>query len=370
MIKNNKITIAGQKETPLSKEQKQFNRLNSQILKEKELLLNWQNKITEFKIIYARELAPLQDLHDKSRAQIVYLFDEIYDDKSFTKTERKKMLYIIEEIAQGLAADDEKIKAIYNKRGSNNFDEEQAFMNENAINYMKSAVSKDFDINLDDIELNKPEDFIKEFEKQMQEKISAAEELNKPNRKKSAKAREKEAKIAKETQEVSQSIKEIYRQLAKTLHPDREADPDERVRKTELMQKINIAYNKNDLLTLLQMQLELEQIDQDSINSIGIEKVKHYNTVLKKQLQEIKQEIFFTCDRFQMEFDIPMFEIMPYPDWIVSQLKKDIKEMTREVKQIQKDLEGWRSFSVLKEHLKEFKIPNRNPSNIPLWMES
>lgn len=363
----NKITITKQQETPVSKEQKQFNHLNTQIAKEKEQLLNWQNKIFEFKTIYANELTPLQSQHGKLRAQMVYLLDEIYDDKFFTKNERKKMLYIIEKIAQELAAIDEKVKAIYNKRGNNDFDNEQAAMNDMAIDYMKSAVSEQFHINLDNIEVNNPEDFMQEFAKQMQEKMEAAE-AKKANRKKSAKALEKEAKIAQENHEVSQSIKEVYRQLAKTLHPDREIDPDERARKTELMQKINTAYNKNDLLTLLQMQLEIEQINQDSINSISIEKVKHYNAVLKKQLQEIKQEVYFIREKFNMEFSVPLLTAMSSPDRIIIQLKKDMEEITKEIKQLKNDLETWKDYAKLKEYLKKINLSAKGSQNIPLWM--
>ncbi len=45
------------------------------------------------------------------------------------------------------------------------------------------------------------------------------------------------------------------------LHPDREPDEAERVRKTELMQRVNEAYSKKDLLQLVALQLEIEQID-------------------------------------------------------------------------------------------------------------
>ena len=366
MTRTNKITITKQQETPLSKEQKQFNKLNSQIAKEKEQLLNWQNRISEFKIVFANELTPLQSQHDKLRAQLVYLLDEIYDNKLFTKNERKKMLYIIEEIAQALAGSDEKVKTIYNKRGNNDFDEEQATMNEMAIDHMKSMVSEQFDINLDHIEINDPEDFMREFAKQMQEKLEA-DEAKKATRKKSAKTIEKEAATSKKEQEISQSIKEVYRQLAKTLHPDREVDPVERERKTELMQKVNTAYNKNDLLALLQMQLEIEQIDQSSINSISVEKVKHYNAVLKRQLQEVKQEIYFICETFNMEFeiDVPMFTAITSPEWIIVQLKKDMQAIKKDIKQLKNDLETWKDNAKLKEYLKEIKVPTRTSQNIP-----
>ena len=50
---------------------------------------------------------------------------------------------------------------------------------------------------------------------------------------------------------MSQSIREVYRKLAGALHPDRESDPQERERKTALMQRVNQAYAKNNLLQLL-----------------------------------------------------------------------------------------------------------------------
>lgn len=355
MTKNNKIAITKQQDTPLSKEQKQFNRLNLQIAKEREQLLSWQNKISEFKIIYANEFTPLEGQYDKLRIQIVYLLDEAYDNKVFTKNERKKMLYIIEELAQELAVDDEKVKSIYNKRGNNDFDEEQATINEIAVDHIRAAIYEHFDMNLDDVETDDPEDFIREFAKQMQEKIET-EETKKSNRKKSDKTLEKEAKMIRQEQEISQSIKEIYRQLVKTLHPDREPDVVERERKTTLMQKINIAYNKNDLLTLLQMQLEVEQIDQFSINSTSLEKIKHYNAVLKRQLQELKQEIYFIREQFNIKFDVLMFEVRSSPEWIIIHLKENIKEIEKHIKQLKNDLERCKDTAKLKEHLKEIKI--------------
>ena len=62
-------------------------------------------------------------------------------------------------------------------------------------------------------------------------------------------------------QDASRSLRAVYRQLASALHPDREQDERERQRKTRLMQRVNVAYGKQDLLQLLTLQLEIEQID-------------------------------------------------------------------------------------------------------------
>lgn len=365
MAITNKIIITKQHETPLSKEQKQFNRLNSEIAKEQELLLTWQNQILGFKNIYHNELTRLQNQHSQLRMQIVYLLDAVYANKIFTKNERKKIIYIIEEVAQDLAADDEKVKEIYNRHSGNDYDDEQTMLNNAAMDYMKAAAAEKLDINLEHID--NPEDLMQELLKQMQEQMEATE-THKTTRKKSAKTLAQDVKKAKENQEISQSIKEVYRQLVRTLHPDRETDLDERVRKTELMQKINIAYAKHDLITLLQMQLEVEQIDQHSINSLSIEKIKHYNAVLKKQLQEIKQEVYFVREQFNMEFEVPRFFTLT-PDKIILKIKSDVKEIQEEINQLTNELKLWENPQNLKNYLKEFKPQSREKHSFPLWAQ-
>jgi curved DNA-binding protein CbpA len=42
-------------------------------------------------------------------------------------------------------------------------------------------------------------------------------------------------------------VREVFRKLASELHPDRETDPAEHARKTELMQRVNQAYKAGDL---------------------------------------------------------------------------------------------------------------------------
>ena len=44
-------------------------------------------------------------------------------------------------------------------------------------------------------------------------------------------------------------LRRLFRQLASALHPDRETDPQARLRKTALMSEANAAYEKRDLVT-------------------------------------------------------------------------------------------------------------------------
>lgn len=98
-------------------------------------------------------------------------------------------------------------------------------------------------------------------------------------------------KRAEQAREASQSLRDTYRRLASLLHPDREPDPVERERKNQLMQQANQAYEARDLLTLLNMQLELERFDPARLAALPSERVKHYNQILKEQLQSVRAEI-------------------------------------------------------------------------------
>jgi hypothetical protein len=103
-------------------------------------------------------------------------------------------------------------------------------------------------------------------------------------------ATSKQKHRAKETVEASQSLRDVYRKLASALHPDREPDPQERERKTALMQHANQAYASNNLLALLEMQLQAEQIDMARLASLDQRRLAHYITVLQEQLAELQQE--------------------------------------------------------------------------------
>ena len=103
-------------------------------------------------------------------------------------------------------------------------------------------------------------------------------------------------------------MREVYRKLASAMHPDRETDPDERERKTVLMQRVNHAYGQRNLLELLQLQLELEHIDASTLNTLTADRLKHYNRVLTEQLDELKQEVFDQEQGFKLQFNLDPFD--------------------------------------------------------------
>jgi len=87
------------------------------------------------------------------------------------------------------------------------------------------------------------------------------------------------------------SLREVYRRLVSSLHPDRETDPGERTRKTALMQRANQAYERKDLLELLALQIEIEQIDADHLSTLPEQRLAHYNEILREQSKQLQMQI-------------------------------------------------------------------------------
>ena len=104
---------------------------------------------------------------------------------------------------------------------------------------------------------------------------------------KAQKAQEVAAKTAREEQQrLLSNTKTLYRQLARTHHPDLERDPATQAHKTALMQRITEAYEANDLYTLLQLLSEsgpTAGADDDVLT--------RYTQALHQQQLELKQQL-------------------------------------------------------------------------------
>jgi hypothetical protein len=181
-------------------------------------------------------------------------------------------------------------------------------------------------------------------------------EARRAKRKKTAKQQAKEEQMQAEEANLKKSIQEIYRKLATTLHPDRETDPAERERKTALMQKVNVAYGNKDLLQLLELQLQVEQIDQAHVNNIAEDRLKHYNKILKDQLQQLQQEVLGIEMTWRMQLNLPPFATVS-PKGLVDHLQNNIRQLQREIAKVKSDLHTFQDIELLKGWLKSYKIP-------------
>ena len=357
------ISIAPKlKNERLSKPQKLFNSLISRIGKQRAVLAAWESAMPRFQQHYSADLQPVIERTDALRVEFVRRLDSAYPQKGLSKTERRFVADLIIELAGMLAneSDDAEMEALYRKYGGVDFDQEEAAM----MAGMKAMMETELGLDLgDDLEMSSPEAFVEQMQARLAEEAAHAASRRagsekQAQRKKTAKQIAKEEKLHVEAQRVNLSLREIYRKLASALHPDRERDPEERVRKTALMQRVNQAYDKQDLLTLLELQLEIEHIDQAAINSLSEERLTHYNKILKEQLAELEDQHRYLDYDFRMRFGIDPFASLK-PESLMRMLDKDIVLARQTLRDIESDLNATQTITTLKAMLKELRRRQR-----------
>ncbi len=119
-----------------------------------------------------------------------------------------------------------------------------------------------------------------------------------------ARAKKSKAKENPEEIEAQQSVREVYRRLVSLLHPDREPDDAERVRKTALMVEANAANAKQDLLALLQIQWRVLAQTEGAMAQIADNKLRQFNLMLDKQLSTLERELMSEEFKFRRNFGI------------------------------------------------------------------
>ncbi len=230
---------------------------------------------------------------------------------------------------------------------------------------MKAMMESELGVDLgDDLDMSSPDAFIKQMQARLAQEAEKhradhrAKAESRPKRKQTAKQIAKEEKLNEEAQRVKLSLREIYRKLASALHPDRELDPGERARKTTLMQQVNQAYDKQDLLRLLELQLEIEHIDQAAINTFSEERLLHYNKILKEQLAELEEQVRYLDYDFRMRFGVKPSATLK-PDALMRILEQDIVRARQELRDIESDLNATQAIPSLKALLKEMRRRQR-----------
>ncbi len=340
----------------LSKAQKKFNSLIKKIDVQKKILQHWEENKPKISHRIYGEYQPIVDSYNEIRVQLVQLFDEAHADSYFKKNDKAKLSAIICSLAIDLIQKGaEELKEIYARHNGRDFDSEQEDMNADVNDMMKSMMENMFDMEFDEHDdLSSPEKMRETIEQKMQAK-QAHQEAQRAKRKKTPKQIEKEAREKEEAQNASKSIQDVFRKLVAALHPDREPDEAERERKTKLMQRVNEAYGKKDLLQLLALQLEIEQIDQSKLNTIAEDKLKHFNKVLQEQLIELEEEISDVELPFRLQLNVPPY-LKITPEFVLKTVSQDIRSLKQTIKEVEKDIKDFQNPANLKALLKTYRI--------------
>jgi hypothetical protein len=299
------LQIPAAKAGPLGPQQKRFNTLLRQIEQARDTLAAWNENVGLYRQAHAQVLQPLRDELDAAFRQWLAGLDILVDQKGWTKSERRTLRELICDAAQHrllARGDDPEIKALYDKHADVDFDTEQREM----TRVMKRLAEEATGLDLGDDDIDSDEVLFARMRAGFDRQSEAEQARREARAARKAKTPAQQRREA-EAQQATQSVREIYRKLASTLHPDRETDEGERAAKTELMQRVNQAYAAGDLLAMLELQLRIEQIDASHVATASDERLKHYNKVLAEQLAELKNEIRDAGMAWASEFGVGFF---------------------------------------------------------------
>lgn len=353
--------VAGLGDARLSKGQKTFNALTRQIEERRARLFIWEEMRPTFQKKYVDDLLPLQRESTDLQVKMVHLLNDAFDHKSLTKAERRALSDLIAEMAGRLVdvCDDVAVKAIYNMHSRSDDDSETVAEldvnspNPDAVLGVEADENDDFD---------SPDELLRRLDAEMQARDDARERAKEARRaaRKQSSPKNRAAQTLQDSAqaELSKSIREVYRKLASALHPDRELDAQERLRKTALMQRANHAYKKKDLLTLLALQLELEHITQQALNGISENRLQHYNKILQEQIGELDEEIQHVERGFRQAYGIPPSTDVS-PDTVLRSIRKETVMLQGYISDLAGSLRLFEDIERLKDSLGHMKRMGR-----------
>lgn len=293
------------RETPqgLTLEQERFNFLISQIEQAREQRRDLEALMLRHRQDFSQKLQPVRASLSAICRTTVLSMDHLLNQRGWSKWETRCLKGLLCDTAEALIAanpSDEELKTLYRKHSDIAFDAAK----QEDLQRLKEQAEEFMGLDLGDEEALSEEDLIQRVYEQMAEREAEAQaqrDAKKSARKKSAAQQRSEdnARLARE------SLREVYRRLASALHPDREPDPTARERKNELMQRINQAYAQNDLLTLFETQMEIEQMQAQQIGKASTERMKQYNKLLAEQLTALKNATKEIEHTFRADFSLP-----------------------------------------------------------------
>lgn len=333
------IQIKTQNSAVLTKLQKQFNSSIQKINSLKQRIAFVTTEIEQIQVKIQTDILPLErKLIDIQIKEITYL-DALYQQNIFKKRDNETLSEMILEKAGEFITRKEshELNDIYTRHNNGiSFEEANEEANKVASETLKDSFSNMFGIEVDEeVDLSDPEKFQAYFEQQMAND-EAEYEARKANRKKTAKQIEKEEKKRLEEKNLNKTSRQIYMELVKAFHPDREKDELEKERKTLLMHRITEAYEKDDLFDLLRLRLELLGTDFEHSND---ESLKHYVKLLKQQVAELENELSEITSFGQSSFFGPsLYDRFGSDDYqtLESKFKKEIAQLKKIIKNEEK----------------------------------
>ena len=324
----------------LSAAQQRFNRLLAKIDKLEGQVTDMRTLADAFRPLYQNTLEPLREEHRASVRRMVLCLDERLQRKGLTPTQKRDGTEILCGLCEMLAASgDEAMAALHDQRSARTLrqkEEDQAAMMRSMV---EDALGEPLDLAAQDDSLDPLEAVMRASHERLHEAMQAdeAEREAAQARRKKKPLTPAQIKAGQAQEDADTVLRQVYRQLASALHPDRERDPAEQQRKTGLMSEANAAYARQDLVALLHLQLRIAQADAQNLLQQPEERIAAMSLLLKQQAAELENELFARQQHIKAEFDLDVFQ-SPTAATLRRQLEQQANDLQEELAFMQADI--------------------------------
>lgn len=297
------LIIGASTKAPLTKAQQAFNRLIKKIEKLRQSIDKETERLNRDLALYSVQIHPLEVKIVEQRKQMVrrlypFLGCREIPGRKQREVLREVLLNHLDQIASEEGElKDEDLTAIRDAitesmpQPPQDADEDEAFLED-----LKERAAADFKDMGVEVDLSKfrpgmsPEELF-EMLAEMEAQVKAGQTSEGKEQK--ARKETKTAARARMEEELRQrDLGSLYKQLAKMLHPDLEADPTLRTEKEAAMKELTTAYKRKDLHAILRLELEWISREQADVSRLTEEKLRVYNGILREQVDELESRLF------------------------------------------------------------------------------
>lgn len=274
---------------------------------------------------------------------------------SLTASHRKSIGRMIVSLSIELAqAGDAQMRAIHDLYSHESIDEMDAagmdgmldFLDEMGVE-LPSASGKVSAAQMAQAALNAIREKVAHQEEIAAQRQARRDEKRAAKKKADPKEQAKLARSEQAAQDAQGALKNIYRQLARQLHPDRAENDVQRALNHDLMSEANTAYDRQDLLALLKLQLKVSQIDASAMSSVAEEKLKSWVALLRAQAKDLQAKHAQQQMQMSYEFHLPAHQAITQAH-IEQSLKMAVQDYDETLHQMRSDLEMMKNDANLK----------------------
>jgi hypothetical protein len=299
------LSVQPPEQAPLSAAAKAFNLQLKRIDKLKSQLQALDTLGRTHRQAWHDRVTPLEQRQFACMRDMALLLDERLSGKVLTARQRETASTLLCGMARTLAArGDADMAALHDRHSPKTLAQSESDNSAAMIQDLEAALGQPLEApfegaSTEDI-LRAALERLRQAEMDEDEQRRAAAEKRKARKKPSAAQAQAQAHM----EDATTTLRKLFRQLASALHPDREPDAQLRLAKTALMSEANAAYERQDLVALMQIQQRAALADPLAAARLSDDKLAALTQLLKQQVATLERERAERQDQLAMEFDV------------------------------------------------------------------